>query len=439
MEGSSQQSLTREQKEAVGLLSIGTMLEYFDLMLYVHMAVLLNELFFPKTDQFTASLLSAFAFCSAFVFRPFGALLFGWLGDNIGRKSTVVITTFLMSFSCLIMANLSTYSQIGITAAWLVTICRMIQGISSIGEIVGAELYLTETIKPPLRYPCVALMTVAANVGTFVALGVASLVTSFGFNWRLAFWVGAVVALIGAIARTSLRETPEFVDAKKRINNMLKTVNLPIDKNILPLKKISKTHVIGYFLIECTRPLWFCISYIYCGNLLKNKFGFTSDEIINQNFIVSAVDMFFVIVLMFLVNRFHPIKKVLTIQFLIYVIPLLFIATILDYITSPFELLIFQALVLIAPTGYPAQAVFYSYFPVLHRFKCSSLIFATSRAFMYTISTFGIVILTDKFGHTGLMFIVVPIILGYSYGLITFRKSNSIGFNLEKLEKEKLG
>ena len=90
-----QQSLTREQKEAVGLLSIGTMLEYFDLMLYVHMAVLLNELFFPQTDPFTTSLLSAFAFCSSFIFRPFAALLFGWLGDSIGRKATVIITTFL--------------------------------------------------------------------------------------------------------------------------------------------------------------------------------------------------------------------------------------------------------------------------------------------------------------------------------------------------------
>ena len=90
---SEQKSLTREQKEAVGLLSIGTLLEYFDLMLYVHMAVLLNELFFPKTHPFTASLLSAFAFCSTFVFRPFGALIFGYIGDTIGRRVTVVITT----------------------------------------------------------------------------------------------------------------------------------------------------------------------------------------------------------------------------------------------------------------------------------------------------------------------------------------------------------
>jgi len=184
---SEQKNLTREQKEAVGLLSIGTMLEYFDLMLYVHMAVLLNELFFPKTDAHTTALLSAFAFCSSFIFRPFAALLFGWLGDSIGRKATVIITTFLMSISCVIMANLPTYEQIGISAAWLVTLCRMLQGASSMGEVIGAELYLTETIKPPLQYFYVALMVVADKIGIFAALGVAFLVTSFGLNWRLAF------------------------------------------------------------------------------------------------------------------------------------------------------------------------------------------------------------------------------------------------------------
>ncbi|MCX7353118.1 MAG: MFS transporter, partial [Proteobacteria bacterium] len=73
-------SLTKGQKESIGLLQIGTFLEYFDLMLYVHMAVFLNELFFPKTDPHTAALLSAFAFCSTFVLRPFGALIFGYLG-----------------------------------------------------------------------------------------------------------------------------------------------------------------------------------------------------------------------------------------------------------------------------------------------------------------------------------------------------------------------
>ncbi len=438
MKEAEQQSLTREQKEAVGLLSVGTFLEYFDLMLYVHMAVLLNELFFPKTDPFTASLLAALAFCSSYVLRPFAALIFGYIGDNIGRKATVIITTFLMSFSCIVMANLPTYSQIGITAAWIVTFCRIIQGMSSMGEVVGAELYLTEMIKPPLRYFAVSSMTVAATLGVTVALGVAFFVTSFGINWRIAFWFGAAVALIGSIARTSLRETQEFVDAKKRINKMLKAVNLPPDKNIAYLQKISKRLVISYFLIECTGPLWFCIAYIYCGNLLKTKFGFSPEEVISQNFIVGLIELLSAIFLMLLVVRIHPLK-ILTVRITIFGILALFIPMILDSLTTSFELLMFQlCIAVIAPTGFPARAIFFSSFPVLNRFTCTSLVFALSRAIMYMVSSFGLFFLTNKYGHTGILILVVPIIIGYIYGIISFKDSNSSGFNLE-LTKEKVG
>ena len=145
------------------------------------------ELFFPKTDPFTTSLLTAFAFCSAFVFRPIGALIFGWIGDNIGRKVTVTITTMMMAVSCITMANLPTYSEIGINAAYIITICRIVQGISSIGEIVGAELYLTEITKKPIQYSIVAFIEVVAVLGTTAALGIATLAISFGLNWRYAF------------------------------------------------------------------------------------------------------------------------------------------------------------------------------------------------------------------------------------------------------------
>lgn len=140
MKPTEQRSLTKEQKEAVGLLSIGTFLEYFDLMLFVHMAVLLNDLFFPKTDPFTASLLAAFAFCSTYLLRPIGALIFGYIGDNIGRKHTVIITTLMMSGSCVVMSVLPTYAEIGITASYTIIICRIIQGMSSMGEIIGAQV-----------------------------------------------------------------------------------------------------------------------------------------------------------------------------------------------------------------------------------------------------------------------------------------------------------
>lgn len=137
-------SITREQKEALGLLQIGTFLEYFDLMLYIHMAVLLNELFFPKSDPQSAALLAAFTFCSTYVMRPIGALIFGWIGDNIGRRSTIIVTTIMMSVSCAIMANLPTYAQIGISAGWIMIICRIAQGMSSMGEIIGAQIYIVK-------------------------------------------------------------------------------------------------------------------------------------------------------------------------------------------------------------------------------------------------------------------------------------------------------
>ena len=210
-------SLSRQQKEAVGLLQIGTFLEYFDLMLYVHMAVLLNELFFPKTDPKTAALLSAFAFCCTYVLRPFGALLFGYLGDNIGRKTTVIITTMMMAVSCIVMANLPTYAQIGIGATWIVTVCRIVQGLSSMGEIIGAQIYVSEITKPPSGYVSVSFVSLASAVGGMAALGVATIATRHGFDWRIAFWIGAGIAMVGSVARTRLRETPEFLEMKNKI------------------------------------------------------------------------------------------------------------------------------------------------------------------------------------------------------------------------------
>jgi MFS family permease len=138
------------------------------------MAVLLNELFFPKTDPHTAALITAFAFCSTYFLRPFGALIFGYIGDHIGRKTTVIITTMMMAVSCIIMANLPTYAQIGIGAAWIVTVCRIIQGLSSMGEIIGAQIYVAEITKPPAGYSVVSFVSLASAVGGLAALGVAT-------------------------------------------------------------------------------------------------------------------------------------------------------------------------------------------------------------------------------------------------------------------------
>ncbi len=273
-------SLSRQQKEAVGLLQIGTFLEYFDLMLYVHMAVLLNELFFPKTDPHTTSLIAAFAFCSTYVLRPVGVLLFGWVGDNIGRKPTVVITTIMMAVSCIVMANLPTYAQIGISAAWIITICRIMQGLSAMGEVIGAEIYLTEIVPLPQRYPVVSCIRIVDDLGSVFAVAVASFVTVAGMNWRIAFWVGACIAVVGSIARTRLRETPEFIVAKRRRKNI----------GICgPVEKVKPKTAIAYFLMHCGYPIFFFFSFIFCASILKSKFGYSAEQIIRQNLIIAIV------------------------------------------------------------------------------------------------------------------------------------------------------
>jgi len=414
MKVAEQRSLTREQKEAVGLLSIGTFLEYFDLMLYVHMAVLLNELFFPKTDPFTASLLSAFAFCSTYLLRPFAALVFGYIGDHIGRKATVVITTGIMSISCLVMANLPTYAQIGIGASWAITICRIIQGMSSMGEMIGAELYISELVPLPMRYSTVSIIAVCSSLGMSAALAIANLVNTNGFNWRTAFYYGAVIALIGFFARTKLRETQDFINAKKRLS-IVSDGKVPAF-----LEKVNKKTAIAYFLIECSWPVWFYLAYIHCSSILKEKFGYSAELIIKHNLGLSLFDLVNAAVLAYLVSKVHPLI-ILRIKSYIFFIFILLTPILFNNISTPEHLFYIQLCVLLlGPTGYPAVAVFFMHFPIFKRFTYASFTYALSRALMYFISSFGIVVLVKYYNHNGLLVVMIPIIIGYIWGIKHF-------------------
>jgi len=425
-------SLQPEQREAVGLLSIGTFLEYFDLLLYVHMAGFLNELFFPKTDAHATSLLSAFAFCTTFVFRPIGAIIFGYIGDTLGRKITVIITTFIMALSCAIMACLPTYAQIGIYSAWFLTICRIMQGMSSMGELIGAEIYLTEIINKTYkyRYSVVSILAFFAAVGSMTALGIATLTTSFGFNWRMGFWFGAGVAMIGVVARTTLKETKEFADAKFIITKHLQINNkqTSILKND-PIweEKINKTALLAYFFMNCGWPVCFYIAYIFCGDILKNSFGYTSGEVIHNNFVVSIIQVtgvfLFRVYLSRIIYPLNILKKILV----IFSVFIMFFPYLLTNIKDPSFILVLQSFIMVfALDVMPAEAILYSHFPVFKRFISTSITYSISRVVVYVTTSFGLVYLNEYFGYYGCLVIIIPTILGYTYGL----------FHFEKLEKE---
>ena len=453
--------LNREQKEAVGLLSIGTFLEYFDLMLYVHMAVLLNELFFPQSDQHSASLLAAFAFSSTFIFRPIGALVFGWLGDHIGRKSTIILTTVIMCVSCIVMASLPTYAQIGIAATWVITLCRIAQGMSSLGEAIGAQIYLTESIRPPACYPAVGFLSVACGLGTMGALGVGTLVTSLSLNWRYAFLGGALIAFVGAFARTRLRETPEFLEMKRQKHEKLieackKECDALDDKEfstefietlketnpdqylekVVTFRKQTREMVqesiptskegvklktfLSYFLIYCGWPLIFYLVFIYFNPLLKQNFGYSGEDIIRHNFYLSITLLISNVFWSLLSYHIYPLKILKTrgLSTLILMIALPFF---IENLTSPFLLFLMQSLLLLVLLGdVPAAAVLLNRFPVLRRFTSASLLFASGQALMNVITSFGLFYLGGRLGAYGLWIITLPVTIAFLYGVYHF-------------------
>lgn len=294
-------TLTKGQREAVGLLQIGTFLEYFDVMLYVHLAVLLNELFFPKTDPKTAALLSAFAFCSTYVLRPFGALFFGYIGDNLGRKAAIILSTSLMAVACFFMSILPTYAEVGIFASVAMIACRILQGFSATGEVIGAEIYLSELLKPPASYQFVSWIVELCTLGSFASLLAASLIFKCNASWRTVFILGGMIALSGAIARRKLRETPDFLKSQFARNR---------NKDVNESYAISKTTSLAYFLIYSGYPLCFYIIYIYSADILKHSFSYSPKQVIDHNLMITLLSFLIGISIIFMVRSMNPLKIV---------------------------------------------------------------------------------------------------------------------------------
>lgn len=435
-------ALRREHKEAIGLLYIGTFLEYFDLMLYVHMAVLLNDLFFPKTDPYTASLLAAFAFCSTYVFRPFGALLFGYIGDHIGRKSTLIITTFMMALSCLIMALLPTYTEIGILASIMMIGCRVLQSISATGEVIGAEIYLTEVLKPPLSYKIVSLLAEMCTIGGMAALFLAAVVLKFDASWRWIFMFGCLIAFIGSGARTRLSETIEFVDMKKRMKKTIEESDengvetaAELLKKDSPIwqEKVKFGTGLAYFFIYSGFPLCFYLTFIYGADVLKNNFHYSADQIVVHNLWLTVLGFFSGISFIILSTYFKALSLI-KVRAIVFLFLSMFMSIFMPHTTSFMLLCVMQIASVVFCLGtVPGIPIFFQHFPVFKRFTYSSLIYSFTRAIMYLVTSLGLVCLVNSFGRAGIMTLTIPVSLCFLWGVRHFEKLENFKYVGEKI------
>ncbi|MEO6541631.1 MAG: MFS transporter [Ferruginibacter sp.] len=204
--------------------SLGTLIEWYDFYIFGMLAKTISVQFFPEGNT-TAALLSTLAiFAAGFLVRPFGALVFGRLGDLIGRKYTFLLTLVLMGASTFLIGLVPGYKSIGIAAPLLVLLLRLIQGLALGGEYGGAATYVAEHSPPGRRGYFTAWIQTTATLGLFVALGIILLVktnmSEAAFNaewggWRYPFWISILLVGVSIYIRLKMSESPLYAALKK--------------------------------------------------------------------------------------------------------------------------------------------------------------------------------------------------------------------------------
>lgn len=207
----------------IGASSVGTLIEWYDFYLFGMLATIISKQFFPS-DAGTSALLSTLAiFAAGFIVRPFGALVFGRLGDIIGRKYTFLLTLVLMGGSTFAIGLVPGFATIGWAAPILVLILRLVQGLALGGEYGGAATYVAEHAPANRRGFWTSWIQTTATLGLFLALGVIILIRSnqgveafsaeWG-GWRYPFWLSIILVVVSILIRMKMSESPMFTKLK---------------------------------------------------------------------------------------------------------------------------------------------------------------------------------------------------------------------------------
>jgi MFS family permease len=213
--------MTAEEKKVIFASSLGTVFEWYDFYLYGSLAAIIAKQFFSGLDAGSAFIFALLAFAAGFIVRPFGALVFGRLGDMIGRKYTFLVTILIMGLSTFIVGILPNYASIGAAAPVILIALRLLQGLALGGEYGGAATYVAEHAPHGKRGAYTAWIQTTATLGLFVSL-IVILVTrsSIGeaafadWGWRVPFIVSIALLAVSVYIRLQMNESPAFQKMK---------------------------------------------------------------------------------------------------------------------------------------------------------------------------------------------------------------------------------
>ena len=207
--------------------SVGSLIEWYDFFIFGALAVTISPLFYPPGDETLALIAYVTTFAIGFVVRPFGALVFGRIGDLVGRKYTFLVTLLLMGGSTAAVGFLPTFRAIGYAAPLILLILRLFQGLAIGGEYGGAAIYVAEHVPDKQRGFYTSFIQVSAALGLFVSLGVILVVESYfknvygaeafiSWGWRIPFLLSILLVGVSFYIRLRMRESPIFQHLKER-------------------------------------------------------------------------------------------------------------------------------------------------------------------------------------------------------------------------------
>lgn len=214
--------MSPEQRRVIFASSLGTVFEWYDFYLYGSLAAVIAAHFFSGVNPTAGFVFALLAFAAGFAVRPFGALIFGRLGDMVGRKYTFLITILIMGMSTFLVGVLPSYASIGIAAPVILVVLRLLQGLAMGGEYGGAATYVAEHAPQNQRGFYTSWIQTTASMGLFL-----SLIMVLGFRvtlgedvflrwgWRLPFLISSVLLLISIWIRMRLNESPTFRKMKE--------------------------------------------------------------------------------------------------------------------------------------------------------------------------------------------------------------------------------
>jgi MFS family permease len=251
--------MTAEERKVIFASSLGTVFEWYDFYLYGSLAAIMAKQFFSGLDAGSAFIFALLAFAAGFIVRPFGALVFGRLGDLIGRKYTFLVTILLMGGATFIVGLLPNYATIGVAAPVILIALRMLQGLALGGEYGGAATYVAEHAPNGKRGAYTAWIQTTATLGLFLSLLVILFTRELTgpdfdvWGWRVPFLLSILLLAVSVYIRLSMNESPAF----KKMKEEGKLSKAPLTESFAQWKNLKIVILALFGLVAGQAVVWY--------------------------------------------------------------------------------------------------------------------------------------------------------------------------------------